>query len=63
MRQLVAVEKIESVGETVTVPAGAFTQALKIVANCEVTDTQGGRTQSFRALMTEWWAPDAGMGR
>jgi hypothetical protein len=62
--QFVAVEKIESVGETVTVPAGTFTQTLKIVASYEVTGTQqGGRTWSGRALMTEWWAPGAGMVR
>jgi hypothetical protein len=64
VRNLVAARKIENIGETVTVPAGTFAQVLKIVANHEVTDTRDGRvTQSFRTLVSEWWAPGAGIVR
>jgi hypothetical protein len=63
VRHVVSVERIDSIGETVTVPAGTFTQVLKILANYEVTYTQGGRTQVFRSSMTEWWATGAGIVR
>jgi len=63
IRQVEVASKIDGVGETVTVPAGAFAQTLKIVETFIITNTRDGRTSSWRNLNTEWWAPGVGLVR
>ncbi|MDQ7840510.1 MAG: trypsin-like peptidase domain-containing protein [bacterium] len=63
IRRVEVASKIDGAGETVTVPAGAFAQTLKIVETFIITETRGGRTSSFRNINTEWWAPGVGLVR
>ncbi len=63
VRQIEIQSRIEAVGETATVPAGTFQQVLRLAETWSGTETQGNRTQSFRTMYTEWWAPGVGLIR
>lgn len=63
VRQIEIQSRIESVGETIAVPAGTFSQVLRLVEIWNIIETQGGRTQALRSTITEWWAPGMGLVR
>lgn len=54
--------RIESTGESVSVPAGDFAQALVERGSFEWVDTKGGQVV-WRSVAAHWWAEGAGVVR
>lgn len=62
-RQAAAEVRIDSDNETITVPAGTFTQVVRTVEATRGVDVRGGQPRPWRSVEVTWWAPGAGAVR
>jgi S1-C subfamily serine protease len=59
-RQLTSTTRIEGLNEVVTVPAGTYTQCMKVVETIVQVDTRGGQQRVWHVTTTTWRAPSVG---
>ena len=59
-RQLTSITRIEGLNEVLTVPAGTYTQSMKIVETIVQVDTRGGQQRVWHVTTTTWRAPSVG---
>ena len=60
VRQLTSTTRIEGLNEVLTVPAGTYTQGMKVVETITQVDTRGGQRQVWHVTTTTWRAPSVG---
>lgn len=60
VRQLTSTTRIEGINEVLTVPAGTYTQCMKVVETILQVDTRGGQQQVGHVTTTTWRAPSVG---
>jgi len=63
VRQVTANVRIESASETVSVPAGTYTQVIRMATVMQVEEVQGSQRRAWREVETSWWAPGVGVVR
>ncbi len=60
VRQLTSTTRIEGLNETLTVPAGTYTQCMKVVETILQVDTRGGQQRVWHVTTTAWRTPSVG---
>ncbi len=60
VRQLTSTTRIEGINEVLTVPAGTYTQCMKVVETILQVDTRGGQRRVWHVTTTTWRAPSVG---
>lgn len=60
VRQATASVRIESVNESVTVPAGSYSQVIRMVTLTQGQDVRGNQSRAWQETETSWWAPGVG---
>lgn len=60
VRQLTSTTRIEGLNEVLTVPAGTYTQCMKVVETILQVDTRGGQRRVWHVTTTTWRAPSVG---
>lgn len=63
LRQATVGVRIDSTNEVVTVPAGTFSQAIRVVAITQGVDVRGNQSKPWRGIATTWWAAGVGTVR
>ncbi len=63
VRQLTSTARIEGLKEVLTVPAGTYTECMKVVETILQVDTRGGQRQVWHVTTTTWRAPSIGLIR
>jgi len=59
-RELTSITRIEGLNEVLTVPAGTYTQCMKVVETIVQVDTRGGQQRVWHVTTTTWRAPSVG---
>jgi len=59
-RQLTSTTRIEGINEVLTVPAGTYTQCMKVVETILQVDTRGSQQRVWHVTTTTWRAPSVG---
>ena len=60
VRQLTSTTRIEGLNEVLTVPAGTYTQCMKVVETTVQVDTRDGQQRVWHVTTTTWRAPSVG---
>lgn len=63
VRQLTSTTRIEGLNEVLTVPAGTYTQCMKVVETTVQVDTRDGQQRVWHVTTTTWRAPSVGQIR
>lgn len=63
VRQVTATVRVESANESVTVPAGTYTQAIRMATVMQVQEARGGQSRTWQEVENSWWAPGVGVVR
>lgn len=53
--------KIDAANEVISVPAGTFSQVIRVAEVSQELVTRGTQRQTRRLIGTQWWAPRAGL--